>query len=262
MNSEIPISMGKLQNKVAAITGAADGIGRETALLFAKEGARVIVLDINDVQGNRTVEMIKENRNEGMFIKMDVTKALEVEKAVKMIVSTYGRLDILVNNTGVFMEGDVVETSESDWNRIININLTGFFLCMKYCIPEMLKNGGGSIVNVASEAGVVGIAGQVAYNVSKAGVIALTKSTAVDYALRNIRINCISPGRCLTPLVQKIIDDSENPEETMKILSEDRPLRRIGSPREIANGILFLASDDALYAIGTVLSIDGGYTVQ
>ena len=152
-----------------------------------------------------------------------------------------------------------MDTTENDWHRILGVNLDGIFLCMKYCIPAMIKGGEGVIVNIGSEAGLVGLKNQVAYNVSKSGVIALTKSTALDFADQNIRVNCLCPGRTLTPLVEKVISESEDPEITRRILSEDRPMKRMGKPEEIAAGILFLASD-ATYATGTILAIDGGYT--
>ena len=252
----------KLTNKVAIITGAGSGIGRNTALLFSKEGAKVVVADIDEKEGERTVSMVKEMDGSAICITTDVSNSSQVQKLVKATLDTYSRLDILINVAGIFTEGDVIHTSEDSWTHIIGVNLFGIFLCMKYCIPEMVKIGGGSVVNIASEAGLVGIANQVAYNVSKSGVIALTRSAAVDFATKNVRVNCICPGRVLTPLVEKVIKNSKDPEETRRVLSEDRPLQRMGNPDEIAAGILFLASDESKYTIGTVLSIDGGYTAQ
>lgn len=249
-------------NKVAVITGAGSGIGRATALLFAKKGAKVLVVDLDSKEGSKTVDSIEGHGGEARLVVADVSKASNVQRMVKTILELWGRLDILVNNAGIFTEGSVVETTEEDWNRVLGVNLDGVFLCMKYCIPEMIKGGGGVIVNVGSEAGLVGIRNQVAYNVSKSGVIALTKSTALDFAENNIRVNCLCPGRVLTPLVEKVISDSEDPEGTRRVLSDDRPLKRMGKPEEIAAGILFLASDEAPYATGTILSIDGGYTAQ
>lgn len=249
----------KLADKVAVLTGAGSGIGRATALLFAREGAKVVVIDIDAKAGQETVNMIKDDGGEAMLILTDITKASDVQDMVRTTVDTYHRLDILVNIAGIFTEGTVVETAEADWYRILGVNLDGSFLCMKYCIPEMVKGGEGVVVNVGSEAGLVGLKNQVAYNVSKSGVIALTKSTALDFADQNIRVNCLCPGRTLTPLVEKVIRESENPETTRRILSEDRPMKRMGTPEEIAAGILFLAAD-ATYATGTILAIDGGYT--
>ena len=249
----------KLANKVAVLTGAGSGIGRATALLFAKEGAKVIVVDIEAKEGQKTVDLIKNDGGEATLVVTDVTKASDVQNMVKATLDRYHRLDLLVNIAGIFTTGTVVETTEADWHRILGVNLDGIFLCMQYCIPEMITGGEGVVVNISSEAGLVGIKNQVAYNVSKSAVIALTKSTALDFADKNIRVNCLCPGRTLTPLVEKVINESKDPETTRRSLSEDRPMKRMGNPEEIAAGILFLASD-ATYATGTVLAIDGGYT--
>ena len=252
----------RLANKVAIITGAGAGIGQATAILFAKEGAKVVVADLDQTVGEETVGIIKEEGGDAIFVKVDVSKAADVKEMVKTTVETYGKLDILVNNAGIYLQADAVETAEEDWDRILAVNLKGVFLCTKYCIPEMIKGGGGSIVNIGSEAGIVGIGDQVAYNVSKSGVISLTKSTAIDFAPHNIRVNCVCPGRTLTPLVEKVIAEAEYPEGKRRVLSEDRPLKRMGRPEEIAAGVLYLASDESLYATGSILSIDGGYTAQ
>ena len=248
-------------NKAAVITGAGSGIGQATALLFAREGAKVAVADLDKEAGARTVDMIKENGGDAVGVVVDVSKASEALRMVEGVMDAFGRIDVLVNNAGVFTEGDVVATSVEDWNRILEINLSGVFFCMKYCIPEMIKVGGGVVVNISSEAGLVSIGNQVAYNVSKAAVIALSKSAALDFAGDNIRVNCLCPGRTLTPLVNEIITSSQDPEGTRRLLSEDRPMKRMGKPEEIAAGILFLASDEVAYATGSVLSIDGGYTL-
>jgi NAD(P)-dependent dehydrogenase (short-subunit alcohol dehydrogenase family) len=249
----------KLAHKVAVLTGAGSGIGRATALLFAKEGAKVVVVDLDAKAGQKTVDLIKADGGEVVLAVIDVTQASDVQNMVKTTLDVYHRLDILVNIAGIFTTGTVVETTEADWHRILGVNLDGIFLCMKYCIPEMMKGGEGVVVNISSEAGLVGIKNQVAYNVSKSAVIALTKSTALDFADKHIRVNCLCPGRTLTPLVEKVIKESKDPETTRRVLSEDRPMKRMGNPEEIAAGILFLASD-ATYATGTVLAIDGGYT--
>jgi NAD(P)-dependent dehydrogenase (short-subunit alcohol dehydrogenase family) len=252
----------RLAGKVAIITGAGTGIGRATALLFGREGARVVIADLDREGGAETVRLIEKEGGQASLIQTDVSNVSDVQNMVKATLDTYGRLDILVNNAGVFIEADLVGTPEAEWHRILGINLTGAFLCMKYCIPEMIKGGGGAIVNVGSEAGLVGFPNMAAYSVSKGGIIALTKSAAVDFVAKNIRVNCLCPGRTMTPLVEKHIAGSADPETARRTLSEDRPIKRMGKPEEIAAGILFLASDETQYAIGTILSIDGGYTVQ
>ena len=247
-------------NKAVVITGAGSGIGQATALLFAGKGAKVAVVDLNSAAGAKTVDIIKNNGGEAIGVIADVSRAADAHRMAETVMDAFGRIDVLVNNAGIFTEGNVVDTSEEDWNRILGVNLSGVFFCMKYSIPEMIKGGGGVVVNISSEAGLVGIGNQVAYNVSKTGVIALTKSAALDFAGDNIRVNCLCPGRVLTPLVKEVIRSSQDPEATRRLLSEDRPMKRMGKPEEIAAGILFLASDEVAYATGTVLSIDGGYT--
>jgi len=252
----------RLASKVAIITGAGAGIGRSTALLFAKEGAKVVVADYDSERGAETVGIIREDGGEATFIQVDVSKAADAERMARATVETYGKLDILVNNAGIYMQADAVEMTEEDWDRILDVNLKGVFLCSKYCIPEMIKGGGGSIVNIGSEAGIVGIKNQVAYNVSKSGIIALTKSTAIDFATHNIRVNCVCPGTTETPLVKAALERAPDPAATRRALEEVRPANRLGRPEEIAAGILYLASDESPYATGSILSIDGGYTAQ
>jgi len=252
----------RLSGKVAIITGAGAGIGRSTALLFAKEGAKVVVADCDSERGAETVGIIREDGGEATFIQVDVSKAAGAERMARATVQTYGKLDILVNNAGIYMQADAVEMTEEDWDRILDVNLKGVFLCSKYCIPEMIKGGGGSIVNIGSEAGIVGIKNQVAYNVSKCGIIALTKSTAIDFAANNIRVNCVCPGTTETPLVKAAVERAPDPAAARRALEEVRPANRLGRPEEIAAGILYLASDESLYATGSILPIDGGYTAQ
>lgn len=249
----------KLTHNVVVLTGAGSGIGRATAILFAKEGAKIVVVDLDPEGGQETVEMITRDGGGAIFVLTDITKAADVQCMVRMTLKTYHRLDILVNIAGIFTTGTVMDVTETDWHRILQVNLDGTFLCMKYCLPEMINAGKGVVVNVSSEAGLVGIKNQVAYNVSKGAVIALTKSTALDVADHNIRVNCLCPGRTLTPLVENVIRESQDPKETRRVLSEDRPMKRMGAPDEIAAGILFLAAD-ATYATGTILALDGGYT--
>jgi NAD(P)-dependent dehydrogenase (short-subunit alcohol dehydrogenase family) len=252
----------RLAGKVAIITGAGAGIGRSTALLFAKEGAKVVVADCDPESGEKVVAQIREEGGAATFIHVDVSKAADAERMARETVEMYGSLNILVNNAGIYLQADAVAMTEEEWDRILDVNLKGVFLCSKYCIPEMIKSGGGSIVNIGSEAGIVGIKDQVAYNVSKSGVIGLTRSSAIDFAAHHIRVNCVCPGTTETPLVKAAVERAADPAAARRALEEVRPANRLGRPDEIAAGILYLASDDSPYATGSILSIDGGYTAQ
>jgi len=253
----------RLDGKVAIITGAGAGIGRATAVMFGKEGASVIVADIDQEKGMETVGLIRSESGEAIFVQVNISRAHDVEKMVRTAIDTYGKLDILVNNAGIYLQASVVDTSEEDWDRILDVNLKGVFLCCKYSIPEMVKGGrGGVVVNVSSEAGIVGIKNQVVYNVSKSGVIALTRSIAIDFAADNVRANCVCPGTTETPLVTAALSRAQEPERVRRELEAVRPAKRLGKPEEIAAGILYLASDESPYATGAILSIDGGYTAQ
>jgi len=252
----------RLKDKVAVITGAGAGIGQATALLFAKEGAKVVLADLDPKAGKEALDQIKKDGGQGIFLQVDVAKGNDVRKMVQETIKNYGKIDILVNNAGIYTKGDVVSTSEEDWDRILNVNLRGVYLCCKYAIPEMIKKGGGAIVNIASEAGLVGIKNQVAYNVSKAALIMLTKSMAVDFAPQNIRVNNVCPGTTETPLVRAAIEKEKDPKKARRALEECRPANRLGKPEEIASAILAMASDELGYATGSSLVIDGGYTAQ
>lgn len=250
-----------MRGKVAVITGAGEGIGRAAAVLFAREGARVVVVDRNHERGASTAAEIVAAGGEAIFVATDVSRPDEVRRMAETTVEAFGRLDVLVNNAGIYRQGDVAATTEADWQTMLDVNLTGAFLCAKYCIPLMRRGGGGVIVNVASEAGLVGIKGQVAYNVTKAGLIGLTRSLAVDGA-PEVRANCICPGTSDTPLVAAAVARQPDPAAARRALESVRPMNRLGRPEEIAFGILCLASDDLAYATGAILSVDGGYTAQ
>jgi NAD(P)-dependent dehydrogenase (short-subunit alcohol dehydrogenase family) len=245
----------RLIGKKAAVTGAASGIGREIALLFAEHGAEVMAID-RDREG--LDRLAYECGGKCKVFHADIT----VEKEVKEAFGQAGALDVLVNCAGIYAEGTVSETDYSLWKKILGVNLDGAFLCSKYAVDCMKGKTGGSIINIASEAGLAAIAGQVAYNVSKSAMLALSQSMAVDYALKNIQVNCVCPGRVHTPLVQHIIDNSDNPEETLRKLSSDRPAMRMGNPRDIAYACLHFADGSMPYATGAVLAVDGGYTAR
>lgn len=252
----------EFQKKVVVVTGGSKGIGEAVALAFAREGGRVAVASREAAAGEAVVREIESLGGEAFFVPADVSQEDQVQAAVQRVLERWGGLDILVNNAGVYLQGDATETTLDQWNHILSVNLTGVFLCTKYAAQAMLSRGGGVIVNVSSEAGLVGIPGQVAYNASKAGVISLTKSCAVDLARRGIRVNCVCPGTTDTPLVQEALRRASDPAAARRRLEEVRPLNRLGAPEEIAAAVLLLASDRMAYATGAVLSVDGGYTAQ
>ncbi len=249
------------KNKVAAITGGALGIGRATAIAFAATGARVAVIDLNLDDADNTAKDIGNAGGEAIALAADVSQQTQVKEVLDAIEEKWGRLDILVNNAGIYRQGDAPNTSIEDWNAVMAVNLTGAFLCSRDSVLLMLKNGGGVIVNVGSEAGLVGIKGQVAYNVSKAAIIGLTRSMAVDHA-PFVRVNCVCPGTTETPLLAKALSRAADPVAVRRRLESSRPMDRLGKAEEIACAILLLASDDLGYSTGAVLSVDGGYTAQ
>lgn len=245
------------KDKVVLVTGGEMGIGKAIAEVFSRQGAKVVIVGINEAEGSRTAAGLP---GEALFIKADVSKEEEVSQVPRKVEGVFGPVDILINNAGIYKKGDVSTISFADWKRILDVNLNGVFLVTKYVLKQMLKRKQGVIVNVASEAGLVAIADQVAYNVSKAAVISLTRSLAVDFAKHNIRANAVCPGTTMTPLVEKALAATDDPERTRRDLEQSRPLNRLGKPEEIANAVLALASDELGYATGAVFSIDGGYT--
>jgi len=252
----------RLRNKVAVITGAGSGIGRTTALLFSEEGAKVAIVEIDKERGQDTVDMIRGKGQEAFLVPTDITDPSQVKSMVRKVIEAYQKINILVNNAGLYVQGDVIRTNEEQWDKIMAVNLRAAFLCCKYCIPRMIESKGGVVINVSSEAGIVAIKNQVAYNTSKAGLISLTKSIALDFASQNIRANCVCPGTTETPLVASALAKQADPERARRDLEKVRPANRLGKPEEIAYGILYLASDESPYATGAVLSVDGGYTAQ
>ncbi len=249
--------MGKLDGRVALITGAASGIGRATALLFAEEGAKVVVADWDEAKGRRVAEEIGRAGGSAAFVRVDVSQPEQVEAMVRTAVETYGGLHVLFNNAGVEdEEAPTADYSLEAWDRVININLRGVFLGMKYGIPQMLKGGGGSIINNASVAGLVGFPYSAAYCASKGGIIALTKAAALDYARQRIRVNVICPGVIWTPMVERVVAPSE---EIRKTLESMQPIGRFGQAEEVARLALYLASDDSSFCTGAPFIVDGGY---
>jgi|TARA_B100001964_G_C14180724_1_gene576096 NAD(P)-dependent dehydrogenase (short-subunit alcohol dehydrogenase family) len=246
----------RISDKVAIITGAASGIGRATAILFAKEGGKVVVADKNEVGGNETVDLIRSDGGQAIFNYVNVTSATDIQGMVKTTINTYGKLNILVNNAGIAIRLPVVDLSEEDWDRNIDVNLKSIYLSSKYAIPRMIENSGGSIVNIASIYGIVGGRIRAAYAASKGGVVNLTRSMALDYALHKIRVNCVCPGFVNTPLLKNILKDKEE----YQALADLHPMGRLGDMLEIALGVLYLASDESSFVTGIALPIDGGYT--
>ena len=249
--------MGKLEGRAAIVTGAASGIGRVTAMLLAEEGAAVVVADRDEEHGQDTVREILRRGGTAFFMRTNVCKADDVGAMVRTAVDRYGRLDVLFNNAGI--NGEPAPTAEctlENWERVIGVNLKGVFLGMKYAIPEMLKNGRGSIINNASVMGMVGFANVPAYCASKGGVIQLTKATALEYAQQGIRVNANCPGLIWTEGMKRFVAPDE---EIRERLQESEPVGRFGTPEEIARMVLFLASDDSSFCTGGTYLVDGGF---
>lgn len=249
-----------MKGRVALVTGAGSGIGRATALAFARAGAKVIVGDLNIESGRATVEQINAEGGASTFISVDVTNAIDVETLIRDGVETFGRLDFACNNAGI--AGDKLPTADSteeNWDRIIDTNLKGVWLCMKYEIRQMLTQGRGAIVNIASVNAVAVYEGRPAYNAAKSGVVQLSRSAAVEYGRAGIRFNAVCPGATRTPMMDYLV--ARDP-EWEKVMSAKFPLGRIGEPEEIAAAVLWLCSDAASFITGHALVVDGGLSAQ
>ena len=249
----------RLDSKVAIVTGAGSGIGRESALLFAREGARVVVAEVNDESGRNVVGEIEGGGGRAFFVHADVSVARDAEAMVAAAEKNWGKLDVLFNNAGIFppADGSVLETNEETWDLVMRVNLKGVFLGCKFAIPAMLRAGGGSIVNTASFVALVGAATpQIAYTASKGGVLAMTREIAIEFARKGIRANALCPGPVDTPLLKELLSDPARRARRMVHI----PPGRLAQAREIAQGALFLASDDSSYVNGATFTVDGGIT--
>ncbi|PWA05817.1 SDR family oxidoreductase [Flavobacterium psychrotolerans] len=246
------------KNKVAIVTGGASGIGRATALAFVKKGAKVVVVDWTE--NEETLNLIKNLGGEAIFVKCDVSKSADVKAMIEKTIAKFGRLDYAYNNAGI--EGasaSTLDCSEENWDKTIAVNLKGIWLCMKYEIPEILKQGKGAIINCSSVAGVVGFAGLPAYVASKHGVVGLTKTAALEYAKLGIRVNAVCPGVIQTPMIDRLTGNSK---EAVEQFTGLEPIGRFGQPEEIANAVVWMCSDEASFVTGHAMVVDGGFVAQ
>ena len=251
---------GSLENKVALVTGAASGIGRASSLILAREGAKMVVSDIDASGAEETLSLIKERGGDGVFVHADVSKSNDVQELISRAVSTYGRLDCAYNNAGIegYMSGRLHEYPEEAWDRLVDINIKGVWLCLKYEIPQMLEQGGGAIVNTASVAGLVGSRLLSAYVASKHAVVGLTKAAALEYAQDGIRVNAVCPGIIDTPMMDRLIAGRETDED----MHTRQPIGRMGTPAEVAETVAWLCSDAASLVTGIAMAVDGGLTAE
>ena len=249
----------RLANKVCIVTGGGSGIGRAVCLLFTREGAKVVIADkaIKAAQ-----EVAAQAGNGAVAIAVDVANRDSVRAMVQKAVAEFGRLDILVNNAGYSIKGNVVDTDEDEWNKLMAVNLNGVFYGCKYAIPIMRAQGAGVIVNTASVLATIGLRDLAAYGASKGAIVALTKSMALDHAAENIRVNCIAPGNTDTPILNTMFAKSPNPAELRRQMEQRHPMNRMARPEEIAYGILYLACDESSFVTGSTLTVDGGWTAQ
>ena len=244
------------QNKVVIVTGGAYGIGRAAAIGFAQRGAKVAIADVDVKRGEETLRRIKDAGGDALFVKTDVSSEADVKALVEKTVETYGKLDCAFNNAGIHkVFASMADFTAADWEEMINVNLKSVWLCMKYEIPQMLKQGKGAIVNTSSAAGLVGAPSNPAYPASKHGVVGITKSTALEFARKGIRVNCICPGPIRTGMNESLV--AVNP-EMVKAMDQKVPMGRIGEPEEVAAAAMFLCSDEASYITGAALPVDGG----
>jgi len=250
--------MGNLRAKRALITGGASGIGRATALLFARKGAAVSVVDLDAVGGEAVAQLILDEGGQAMFVHCDVTRSEDCQRAVQGTVDKWGGLDVLFNNAGIIRRATVLDTTEAEWDRVMAVNVKSIFLLSKYAIPFMVRAGGGVIINTGSGWGLVGGRNAVSYCASKGAVVNLTRAMALDHGDQNIRVNCICPGDTDTPMLRNEARQLGATDEAFLAEAAQRPLRRIGRPEDIAQAALYLATDASSFVTGTTLVVDGG----
>lgn len=252
--------MALLKSKVVIVTGGASGIGRAAALALGREGAHVVVGDLNPDGGQETVHMIADEGGDACFVPTNVANAADVQQLVEAAVATYGRLDCAFNNAGIGKAPrPITDKPEDEWDAVIGVNLKGIWLCMKYEIPALLAAGGGAIVNMASVAGLVGIPGVTDYAASKHGIVGLTRSVALEYAQQNIRVNAVCPGYTDTPMVAALLQEMPQMADAVALVS---PMQRMCQPEEVAEAVVWLCSDKASFVNGQALALDGGLTVS
>jgi 3-oxoacyl-[acyl-carrier protein] reductase len=242
----------RVKDKVVIITGSGSGIGKETGILFAKEGAKVVVADVNEKAGAETVDAIKNAGGEAFFARLDVSNREQSKQVVKDTIAKYSRVDVLINNAGIIQDALVVKMTEEQWDKVIDINLKGPFNCIQAVVEQMISQGSGVILNISSIVALYGNVGQTNYAATKAGLVGMTKTLAKELGKKGIRVNAVAPGFIYTPMTATV------PEKILEMMKEKTPLKRLGAPADIANTLLFLSSDDASFINGAVISVDGG----
>jgi NAD(P)-dependent dehydrogenase (short-subunit alcohol dehydrogenase family) len=252
----------ELDGRVAIVTGAAMGIGRSSAMLLARAGAKVVIADVDEAAGEKTARDIEAAGGTAIFVRADVTSMADMRAAGAAVVEKFGGIDILVNNAARAIGGVVDEIDEASWNEVMTTNLTSVWRGMKVCVPEMRKRGKGSIVNMSSVQSLAGFKGWAAYATAKGGINALTQQTAVDLAPHGIRVNAIAPGTIMTPLNEKVFREHPNPQALIETWNRAHPIGRFGQPEEVAELVLFLASDRSSFITGEIIRVDGGLIVR